>query len=103
MEVKEVLILVANSEICSGSLREVLENRSCQLGRPRENEFATSIGLGHVCVHICRGDLQIHQGGVDPGFLSDMAQNSPNGGPSTSHNALKFGIAIAYDGSKQPF
>jgi hypothetical protein len=40
------LILVANSEICSGSLREVLENRSRQLGRPRENEFATSILVG---------------------------------------------------------
>jgi hypothetical protein len=46
------LILVANSEICSGSLREVLENRSCQLGRPRENEFATSILVGFrpVCM-----------------------------------------------------
>jgi hypothetical protein len=53
-----MLILVANSEIRSGSLRQVLENRSCQLGRPRENEFATSI----CCDAVCTEAILAHQG-----------------------------------------
>jgi hypothetical protein len=48
--VKDVLILVANSEIRSVYLRQVLENRSCQLSRPRENEFATSIRTSFTSV-----------------------------------------------------
>jgi len=42
-------------------------------------------------------------GGVDPDLTAVMAQNSPNRGPLISHNALKFGIAYAYDSSKRPF
>ena len=40
------LILVANSEIRSIDLQQVLENLGCQLGQPSENEFATSISVG---------------------------------------------------------
>jgi hypothetical protein len=43
-----ILILLAKSAIRSSYLRQVLENRSCQLGLPRENEFATSINFGEV-------------------------------------------------------
>jgi hypothetical protein len=41
--------------------------------------------------------------GIEPRLISLMAQNNPNGGPPIPYNALKFGIAYAYDSSKRPF
>jgi hypothetical protein len=41
--------------------------------------------------------------GMEPRLISLMAQNNPNGGPLIPHNALKFGIAYAYDSLERPF
>jgi hypothetical protein len=70
---------------------------------PREQAFATSI-VGGFRPHPWRkfADRPCGYMGIAPRLISLMAQNSPNSGPSTSHNALKFGMACVYDGSERP-
>jgi hypothetical protein len=64
---------VANSEISSIYLRQVLENLGCQLGQPSENEFATSISTSFTSVRNYVGSVQ-----VAPTIMREMHEQSRN-------------------------